>query len=272
MLSSHRGPQLDSGSKVSAAGLSDRSCGSGDRGKADPRVSSHSAGRSEETQAAPGHGLLRRRPLGGRVSIPPRNHASAGTAAGSPQPPASPGPEAAPQPPLRLGPRPGRTAAVRSAGPDCLVFARAPRRRSRVRPPAACLPMPTAMPHPARPGPATAAQPRRDSWVPKGLSRQRRGPSPSARCPSATSRPQRARARPLPAVAFALLLHLAALSRGPPLSPPPRLGAAHSAGYSDTARGGGAWSDYHILAYQCASRGLSSQWSLWKGGDSAEHA
>ena len=34
---------------------------------------------------------------------------------------------------------------------------------------------------------------------------------------------------------------VSALSRGPPLSPPPRLGAAYPAGYSAKAWGGGAW-------------------------------
>lgn len=53
----------------------------------------------------------------------------------------------------------------------------APRRGSRVRPPAACPPVPTAVPRPARPGPVAAPWPGRDSWVPKGLSRQRSGPS-----------------------------------------------------------------------------------------------
>lgn len=119
--------------------------------------------------------------------------------------------------------------------------------------------------HPARPG--------RDSWVPKGLSRQRGGPSAPPRSRCAESLPQRARARP-PVTCGRV--------RAPPPpgrslpgaapQPAPRLGAAHPAGCSDTAQGGGALGNYHILAYQCVSRGFSSQWSLWKGGAWSEHA
>lgn len=118
------------------------------------------------------------------------------------------------------------------------------------------------------------ARPGRDSWVPKGLSRQRGGPSapraagapragPSAHAPA---RPPvtcgRVRAPPPPGRSLP----------GAAPQPAPRLGAAHPAGYSDTARGGGALGNYHILAYRCASRGFPSQWSLWEGGAWSGHA
>lgn len=96
-----------------------------------------------------------------------------------PQPAASAGPAAAPQPWSPLGPRTPRAAAGRSAGRTA-GCPRGPRAADpgSGRPPARRLPaVPTAVPRPARPDPAAAPRPGRDSWVPKGLSRQRGGPS-----------------------------------------------------------------------------------------------
>lgn len=147
--------------------------------------------------------------------------------------------------------------------PDCSVLARAPRRL----PAAAHGNAP-----PRGPCPAAAPRPGRDSWVPKGLSRQRRGPSPQR-----AARPPRARPS-----ARAPARYLRSCSRSSstwPLSPGGRpsarpLGSAPRTPLATRTPLGeeGRRRDYHILAYRGASRGPPSQWSLWKGGDWAEHA
>lgn len=265
------GAQLDSGSKVPAAGLSGPAEWGDAEVRPDPRLSSHSAGRAERTQAAAGHWLPRRGPLSGRDSAPekPRERRCSGQS---------------PSAWCKCRPRSGSAALAAAGsrhparrgrslrGPDCWVPARAPRRGSRVRPPAACPPVPTAVPRPARPGPVVAPRPGRDSWAPKGLSRQRSGPS----APRAARPP---RAGPS---AHAPARYLRSRSRSSstwPLSPGGRpsarpLGSAPRTLLATRTQPGeeGRGSDYHILAYQRASRGLSSQWSLWKGGDWVEHA
>lgn len=117
-----------------------------------------------------------------------------------------------------------------------------------------------APPRAARPGPALTA------GCPRVKPAARR-----PRCPRAASPPRRpAPARTRPPVTCGrvpLLLHLAALSREPPLSPPPRLGAAHPAGYSAKAWGEGRGGNYHILAYQRARHVASpANWHCGEAG------
>lgn len=96
-------------------------------------------------------------------------------------PPQVPAPEL-PRSPRRAASRPpGRAAAGQSASPGYSAPTRAPRRGSRVRPPPPACRCPRQCP--AQRGPA---RPGLDSWVPKGLSRQRGGPS----APRAASPPR----------------------------------------------------------------------------------
>lgn len=255
-----------------AAGLSDHSCGGSAEVRPNPQVSSHSAGQGKETQASQGHGLLRLGPLRGRSLVTRENPhecqyfsrlpaaarkfelrscSAAPAAAGSP-PRAQRG-QLVRQPAL-LCPRAGPTP-------------RLPDQAARRLPAGAHGNAP-----PRGPCPTAAPRPGRDSWVPKGLSRQRRGPSPQR-----AAHPPRARPS-----AHAPARYLRQRSRSSstwPLSPGGRpsarpLGSAPRTPLATRTQLGkeGRWSDYHILAYQCASRGLSSQWSLWKGGVWAEHA
>lgn len=159
----------------------------------------------------------------------------------------------APHPPQPVGP-PARTARSRGGG----LMSRLPGQAAR-------RPVATAVPRPARPGAAAAPRPGRDSWAPKGLSRRCSRPSP----PRAAVLP---RAGPS---AHAPARYLRSRSRSSstwPLSPGGRpsarpLGSApRSLLAARTRPGRRGVGDYHILAYQRASRGLSSQWSLWKGG------
>lgn len=84
------GAQPDCRSKVPASGLSGPAEWGDAEVRPDPRVSSHSAGRAERTQAAPGHGLPRRGPLR-EGTRPPRSRAIADAPASPPLPAASPG-------------------------------------------------------------------------------------------------------------------------------------------------------------------------------------
>lgn len=138
-------------------------------------------------------------------------------------------------------------AAHRSAGWGCTVAARAPRLGSRVRPPVC--PCPRQCPR-AQPGPAAAPRPDRDSWVTKGLSRQRGRPrSPRAAGPPRSGLNAHAPAR-----------YLRSRSRSSstwPLSPGGRpsarpLGSAPRTLLATRTRPGeeGRGGDYHILAYQ----------------------
>lgn len=255
------GPQLDSGSKVPAAGLSGRGWGGGAEVRPDPWVSSHSAGCAEETQAAQGHGLLRLGPLRGRGSAT-RETARVPVLQQLPRSlPQALASELPRSPSLGCVSAPGRAAAGRSAGLGCSASTADPGSGRRRLPAGA---HGNAPPRAARPG--------RDSWVPKGLSRQSCGPS----APRAASPP---RAGPS---AHAPARYLRSRSRSSstwPLSPGGRpsarpLGSAPRTLLATRPRPGeeGRGGDYHILAYQRASRGVSSQWSFWKGGDWSEHA
>lgn len=147
---------------------------------------------------------------------------------------------------------------------DPPVWAARPPPRIPGRAAAACRPVPTAMPRPARPD--------RDSWVPKGLSRQSCGPSaPRAASPPRAGPSAHAPARYLPSRSRSSSTWPLSPGGRPsarPLGSAPRTLLATRPRPGEEGRGG----DYHILAYQRASRGVSSQWSLWKGGDWAEHA
>lgn len=161
------GPSLTPGHKCRRTGCQTASEEGVPRSDPNPS-SSHSAGRAEGTQAAPGHGPLRLRPLRGRRSAPtvtpsPESRLERQYFSRFPATSCKFGRRSCLQPPPRSGPRLGRSAASWSAGPHCSVLARAPRRGSRVRPSVARLPMPTAMPRPhgparpPRPGPAVTA-------------------------------------------------------------------------------------------------------------------
>lgn len=152
------GPQLDSGSKVPAAGLSRPRLGGGAEVRPDTRVSSHSAARAgrrgpRKATGYSGAGLWAVGVAGWGTRPPhPEKPRECGYSSGSPQPR-----ESRPQscPVLARPSRPrGRAAAGRSARPGCSAPTQAPRRGSRVRPPPPACRCPTAMPRPERPGPA----------------------------------------------------------------------------------------------------------------------
>lgn len=255
-----------------AAGLSDHSCGGGAEVRPNPQVSSHSAGRGKETQASQGHGLLRLGPLRGRGSVTRENPRECQYFSRFPAASRRFQLRSCPSVPATAGspPRAQRGQLVRRPGllgPRAGPTPRLPGQAARRLPAGAHRNAP-----PRGPCPAAAPRPDRDSWVPKGLSRQRSGPSP----PHATHPPRACPSAHAPA------RYLRSRSRSSstwPLSPGGRpsarpLGSAPRTPLATWTlhREEGRWGDYHILAYQCASRGLSSQWSLWKGGDWAEHA
>lgn len=218
-----------------------------------------------------GHGLPGRGPLRGGGSVSPQELCERRSCSRVPAASRRSRPRSRPRTPAATGSPPGRSAA---RGPPART-ARSPRGAARTAPGPASRPRlarvygsvpPRAAPrgHGARPG--------RDSWAPKGLSRRRGGPS----APHAAGAPGAAPARRRPPARYLRPRPRSSstwrLSPGAAPQPAPRLGAAHPAGCSDTAGGGGALGNYHILAYQCVSRGFPSQWSLWRGGAWSGHA
>lgn len=261
-----RGPSGTPGPKCRRLGCQARLCG-GRRGQARPSgllalcgTSAGDAGRARPRAASA--------PASARKGLGPGEAARAPVPQPvAPQPAASAGPAAAPQPQSPLGPGTLRAATGLSAGPTarCPGGPRAADPGTG-RPPAACLPVPTAVPRPARPDPAAAPRQGRDSWVPKGLSRQRCGPSapraarPPLAGPSAHAPARYLRSRSRSSSTWPLSPGGRPSAR--PLGSAPRTLLATRTQPGEEGRGG----DYHILAYQRASRDLSSQWSLWKAG------
>lgn len=155
------------------SGLSGRGWKGGAEVRPDPGVSSHPAGCAEETQAAQGHGLQRPRPLGGRGSAPPEKPCECRYSSRFPVASREPRPRSCPAALPETGSRPlGVLRRVdlpaRAARPSRGPHAADP--GSGRRPPACRSPRQC-------PAPPRAARPSGDSWVPKGLSRQRSGPS-----------------------------------------------------------------------------------------------